>query len=62
MSRDWKSKTDEEIYAIWQSFLISEHDYLCQVKIPMRITYSEIINLVDNLFDRLKIKKEKEDV
>lgn len=64
MSRDWKKFDDDELFAIWKGYCRTEFpDYSdplrrCSViDKPIRLTPLEIIRLVDELIDRLEIKK-----
>ena len=56
-SRDWKKFENDEIMTIWKGYVAQEfgrQDPLCM---PIRLTPLEIIQLVDELMDRLDIKE-----
>lgn len=64
MNRDWKDLQNDEIYAIWKEYLITDrlggYDPLNAHTIkskPMRLTPMEIIRLVEELIDRLEAKE-----
>lgn len=70
MSRDWKKFENDEIIAMWQTyksnefpgdFHISEFKHRFRAK-SFRLTPFEIIELVDELVDRLNKKDEVSDV
>ena len=67
-SRDWKKFENDEIMTIWKGYLAQEFgsfDPLGQRtkhEKPIRLTPMEIIQLVDELFDRLDIKENGEEV
>jgi hypothetical protein len=67
VARVWEKFSNDEIYAIWHSYLKTEFpshgDPLCcdrPFKQAIRLTPVEIIKLVDNLLDRLEIKEKNE--
>jgi hypothetical protein len=66
-TRNWNELKNDEIYAIWHQYLISDglilHSYLNshhEGPKPMRLTPMEIVRLVDELLDRLEAKDDKE--
>jgi hypothetical protein len=63
--RDWKKFSNDEIFAVWKEYLITEFGCndplrMCTIKSkPMRLTPMEIHRLVEELMDRLEIKDQK---
>lgn len=64
--RDWKKFDNDEIMTIWKGFISQEfgnQDPLCMKyrhAKPIRLTPMEIINLVEDLMDRLDIRENAE--
>jgi len=63
MHRKWKDLQNDEIYAIWKEYLRTDglgYNDPCRLdpirSKPMRLTPLEIINLVEELLDRLEAK------
>jgi hypothetical protein len=64
MSREWDKFSNDEIYAVWHSYMKTEFggygDPLCisrPFKQAIRLTPMEIIKLVEELLNRLEIKE-----
>jgi len=67
MAREWNKFSNDELFAIWKSYLKTEYPTygdplgVCRVvPKPMRLTPLEIIQLVEDLMDRLEIKENSE--
>lgn len=67
MARNWKDFKNDEIYGIWYSFMKTEFpqwgDPLCHQRPyerSTRLTPMEIIQLVEELLNRLEIKEAKD--
>lgn len=66
MSREWEKFELDELMAVWRGYVQTEfrnYDVLRTSIAPsvknMRLTPLEIIRLVDNLFERLEMKEDK---
>jgi hypothetical protein len=64
MARDWEKFSNDEIYAIWHSYLVTEFPgygdplrHQREFKQSIRLTPMEIIKLVDDLLVRLEAKE-----
>lgn len=65
MSREWDKFKNDEIFAIWHSYISTEFggDPLClrrPFKQAIRLTPMEIIKLVEELLNRLEIKEKNQ--
>ena len=64
--RDWKKFSDDEIYALWHSYMKTEFQGFDPLhnsphfKQAIRLTPMEIIKLVDEILERLEIKRQKD--
>lgn len=61
--RDWKKFENDEIMTIWKGYIAQEFGSNNPLQLsphivkPIRLTFLEIIKLVDEMMDRLDIKE-----